>query len=97
MLSMPDTDTTFREEKRIFQAYDKETFKQTILEFNSYILPCYSRIHLFDKEKFYKFRNYLMMKSNFNPRGKKDNYYKFFLLLHLIICLISKYNYRLAL
>ena len=95
--SKPETDAdiiienkTYIEENRIFKSIDEETFKQIKLEFNSYLLPCNSGIYLskyssFDEDKLYKYRNYLMAKSNFNQKGKIDNYYKFFLLLHLMI------------
>ena len=97
IFSMPETDDdtiiddqTLKEERRVFEAVDNQTFKQIMLEFNSYLLPTNSGIHLskyssFDKDKLDQYRNYRMTKSNFNKNGKIDNYYKFFLLLHLMI------------
>lgn len=95
--SIPETDTdtilkdeTYSEEKRIFRQVDEDTFNQIKLEFNSFLLPCNSGIYLskyskFDDDKLEKFRNYRMAKSNFNQKGRIDNYYKFFLLMNLMI------------
>lgn len=95
--SLPETDTdtiiddqTFSEDKRIFRPVTESMFKKIQLEFNSYLLPCNGGLYLskfssFDEPKLEKFRHYRMAKSNYTPKGKIDNYYKFFLLLNLMI------------
>ena len=76
------------EENRVFVEVDEKTFTQIQLEFNSYLLPCnygvyLSRYSKFDYNKLYAFRRYCLTESNYNQKKKIDNYYKYFLLLHL--------------